>query len=504
MRATVTAPRALKLVISLLGPVLLAVFPLLSLFAQNQTDLEVSVLWWPLLGCLVGAVVVQGVFLALTRDVAKSGVLASLVVFAFCYYGVLTDRGPGLFLALWLVLTVLVLAVVLRTRLNFWPVAIVIALGAAAMAVPQVVTLSVYHARNPAPTATDPRLWPTPLEAPVVPAGTKLPDIYVIVPDDYARSDVLAQYFQYDNGEFIHQLESRGFVISEQDRSPYSDSESNIASLVNMDYLDAFATVLGATSEDVRAVQRVIEDNRAARLLAPLGYDYVHLDTDEVTFSGGNPDISPFAPPDSFSSLWLQQTVLRTIGGPLGFDQEARDDRFRTAIRSEFSRLVSVPESGTPKFVVFHTLLPHDPYLYDSQGRPVTFPGRTEEDLASTVGRTYYLQQLEYVNRLLLDSVDRILERASTPPVILVQSDEGFQANSEPFGEAAMQDIRVKGLSAFYLPGHSGAGVPDPPNSVNDLRFVFNEYLGTDYPMLDTVSYPEGDYPYQFEPMKVR
>jgi hypothetical protein len=46
--------------------------------------------------------------------------------------------------------------------------------------------------------------------------------------------------------------------------------------------------------------------------------------------------------------------------------------------------------------------------------------------------------------------------------------------------------------------------VPEPPNTVNTLRFVFNRYLGTRYPMLRSASYPETDYPYQFEEMRVR
>jgi hypothetical protein len=88
--------------------------------------------------------------------------------------------------------------------------------------------------------------------------------------------------------------------------------------------------------------------------------------------------------------------------------------------------------------------------------------------------------------------------------VIVLQSDEGFQSNSEPFGEAAMQDIRVKGLAAFSLPGITGPHLPDPPNTVNDLRFVLNAYLGTRYPLLRSASYPEGDLPYDFQELRVK
>jgi hypothetical protein len=86
--------------------------------------------------------------------------------------------------------------------------------------------------------------------------------------------------------------------------------------------------------------------------------------------------------------------------------------------------------------------------------------------------------------------------------VIVLQADEGFQADEGTFGEAAMQHIRVKGLIALYLPGAKSA-LPEPPNTVNTLRFVFNRYLGTHYPLLRTASYPELDFPYQFEGMRV-
>jgi hypothetical protein len=247
-----------------------------------------------------------------------------------------------------------------------------------------------------------------------------------------------------------------------------------------------------------------MEDNRAGRLLGSVGYRYVHLDTDDVTFAGGNPEISSLVPPDGFPNLWMRRSVLRLVGGPLGFDQSATDERFRDGIRSVFGKLAAVPAQPGPKFVVFHTLLPHDPYIFGARGQSVTFPGHSDESLATARGRAYYLRQLQFTDRLLLGAVDQILARSKTPPVIVVQADEGFQANPEPFGEAAMNDIRVKGLSAFHLPGRGRAGAPQPPNTVNSLRFVMNRYLGTHYPMLRSASYPEGDLPYDFKEMRVR
>ena len=115
----------------------------------------------------------------------------------------------------------------------------------------------------------------------------------------------------------------------------------------------------------------------------------------------------------------------------------------------------------------------------------------------------YYLRQLEYLNSKLLETVDAILAHSKSPPVIVIQSDEGFQADAETFGDAAMQQIRVKGLIALHLPGVRGSRMPSPPNTVNTLRFVFNRYLGAHYPLLRSASYPEQDLPYQFQEMRV-
>ncbi|MEA2425158.1 MAG: hypothetical protein QOH13_1568, partial [Thermoleophilaceae bacterium] len=470
--------------------VLLAAFPLLSLFAQNQSEVEISLLWWPLGLTVLGTLGLYGILWLITRRAARAGALASLSAVAFFYYGL--SNWP---VVLWLALLALGIAAIARTRHDLANLTLVLGAFAAVVTVPQIADIWAYHANHPSLSASDPRLRPTALAQPSIPKGARPPDIFVIIPDDYARADVLARYFHYDDGPFLRELERRGFRISAQSRSPYSDSESNTAAALNLDYLSRFPRVLGAKSEDVRPVKRVTEDNRASRLLEAAGYDYIHLDTDEVTFAGGNPRISALAPPDSFANLWMQKSILSLIGGPLGFDQSAQNARFRDSITSQFAQLGRQAEAPRPKFVVFHTLLPHDPYIFDAAGRAVTFPGHGDEDLASAQGRAYYLQQLEMLNRKLLTAIDQIRAHAKTPPVIVIQSDEGFQANPTPFGEKAMLDIRVKGLSAFSLPGRDNVGLPSPPNTVNGLRFVFNQYLGTHYEMLRSASYPEGDYP---------
>jgi hypothetical protein len=507
--ATSRLPRPLILACSIVAPLCLAVFPALSLFAQNQTDVAVSVLWPPLVASAGVTLALYGLFLLLTRRAAKAGALTSLAVAFVLYFGILHDNlSLGLsdraFLVLWAALFAAAAWLVVRRGRELLGVTLIAAVGAAVLAIPAAVRVASYQSAHPAISLSNPRLWPSALPAPRPAAGAARPDIYVLIPDDYARPDVLRRILHYDDSAFLAALQSRGFVVSPDARSPYSDSESNTAAELNLDYINQLPKILGAKSEDVRPVKRLAQDNRAAALLKPLGYHYSHIDTDEVTFGGSNPAISPLAPPDSFANLWMQKSVLRLLGGPLGFSKAAINERFRDSIQSQFRALEDTTRRPGPKFVVFHTLLPHDPYVYSDTGAPVTFPGHTDADPGSKLGMPYYVRQLKYLNGKLLNAIDAIRSNSSTPPVIVLMSDEGFQADPGTTGEAVATDIRVKGMLALSLPGADRHAGVRPPNTVNALRYVFNRSFGTHYPMLRSASYPEGDLPYQFEEMRVR
>ena len=357
----------------LLHPVLFAIFPLLSLFEQNQSELPLGVLWSPLAISIAGGAALFGVFLLIFRQAPKAGALASLVVFAFFYYGVFHDHASGWGLIkdwlvpLWAALFGIGAIALITTKRDLRNLTVIVTVGAVILVSGPVAKIVLYQLDHPAIRVTDARLWPDVLPKPVLAAGAPKPDIYVIIPDDYARTDILKQYFHYDNTPFIQQLRKWGFIIPGR-LSPYSDSESNIAAALNMGYLDGLPRILGKSSQDVRPVKTLIEDNRASRLLEGLGYRYVHLDSDEVTFAAGNPHISPVATPDSFTSLWLRDSVLRLIGGDVGFNEAAANERFRNSINSAFSRLGSATQEGSPKFVLFHTLAPHDPYVFGAKG----------------------------------------------------------------------------------------------------------------------------------------
>jgi hypothetical protein len=494
----------------LLPPILLALYPVLSLFEHNQSEIDLQVLCRALALAALSAAALFALFKLVFERGTKAGVLASLVVLAFFYFGIFTSdvsrwslSDRTLFL-IWLALFVLATAAVLRTKSDLVNLSRALGIFAVAILVSPVYKTVTYRIDHPPVRTSDPRLWPSAVQKPAVASGAGRPDIYFIIPDDYERPDVLKRYFRYDDSGFVRQLEKRGFVMADRGRSPYSKSELNMASALNMDYLSRLPKLLGKSSQDVQLVRRMIDDSRASHVLESLGYRYIHIDSDDITFAADNPHISTLAAPDNLTYLWLRDSVLRMVGGRYGFNEAATNERFRKSVRQAFDRLGASSKKPGPKFVVFHTLMPHDPYIFGARGQSVTFPDRSDTGHSTKQGMRYYVRQLRFLNRKLLEATDAILASSKAPPIIVIQSDEGFEALSEDWGEATVQDMRVKGLSAFYLPGAAKNRVPRDLNTVNSFRFLFNQYFGTHYPLLKSASYPELDLPYQFERMPVK
>src|SRR5207237_9710276 len=125
-----------------------------------------------------------------------------------------------------------------------------------------------------------------------------------------------------------------------------------------------------------------------------------------------------------------------------------------------------------------------------SHGQPVTSPDQSDTGHSTKFGMRYYTRQLQFVNSELLGAVDAILAQARTPPVIVLQSDEGFEALEEDWGEKAVRDMRVEGFCALYLPGKPRPRLPRTFNTVNSFRLLFNRYFGTHYRLLPSFSYP--------------
>jgi hypothetical protein len=128
-----------------------------------------------------------------------------------------------------------------------------------------------------------------------------------------------------------------------------------------------------------------------------------------------------------------------------------------------------------PKFVFAHFLVPHPPFIFAPNGEFAWAEGRAEG----------YLSNVAFIDSQIVSVVAEIIEKSKTPPVIIIMGDHG--ATGIPKLETPQWRMSI--LNAYYVNEQAQQDLYDSITPVNTFRVVFNNYFGTDYPLLEDLSY---------------
>ena len=316
-------------------------------------------------------------------------------------------------------------------------------------------------------------------------SGRGGPDIYYIVLDGYARADVLAKYYGFDNEPFLDGLRERGFQVSEASRSNFYWTFMSIGSSLNLDYIQSLVDGgLDPGSRDRTELYRILRDNRAARFLRERGYRYVHL---QSTWGGtaSNPYADEFLPCHAglFGNEYLRAVAdaswLRALESKASLD-------IASCHLQNFETLAVQARAPGPKFVFAHFVPPHHPYLFDRDGtvlRRATISDQFEFQKRLWEDRAAYAGQLAYVNRRIGEVVGRLIDDSAEKPVIILVSDHGPNLRSGMY-PVEQRQVRLSNLTALYLPGATAGVLPADATPVNHMRRVFNLYFDAGLPLL--------------------
>lgn len=495
-----------------LHPILLSIFPILSLYQANHQFVRPQELTAPL---LISTAVAGGLWVvvaALTRDVRRSAQTASVLVcllfgvsfgpalasFALTELSVYWVRADVLVSAAVVIAVLLPLSVFLIVRiwrkrrdprgadgaLNLMGAVLVVLpawqIGSALMAGQVVLPYK-----------------PEPLFRSGEATESSRPSIFYLVLDGYARDDVLRDLFGVDNEPFLRELESRGFQVARECTSNYVQTPLSLASSLNARYLREDD---GDPEGDREQLRDRIGQNAVTASLKGLGYRTVafdsgfdltniRLDVDEFR--------SPRPRPTGFHQYLIEHSPLhwlesRREGGSM-FDQA------RERIEYAMEGLPRLAASGNSIFAFVHIIIPHPPFLYKADGSPYEKPGdRFNLVDGDTFKRSYggealyregYRGQVEYLNRRLLEVIDRMLEASPEPPVILIQSDHGSGLNYW-LDDVEATDLRERfgNFTAVLLPA-GGAPLRQDITPVNLFRVVLRQVFGVPLEELDDRCY---------------
>ena len=306
------------------------------------------------------------------------------------------------------------------------------------------------------------------------------PDIYYIILDEAAGFDVARNYFDYDQVDtFVEFLDEKGFYVAENSQATYPSTLYQLSSIFNYEPLPY--------PSDTPDYFLAISDNKVVRYLREKGYQIVVLNemrsqlgyptmpkmnADLSLSIEGNQENTNMIFNNEFVRMLGKQTMLRPL-----FDQmEAATliyENHANTIYFAMEKIGNISEVSSPKFVYFHLLIPHVPFMFNHLG--------FVNDQNAFYDWNYYLDNYRFSLRV-AESMIRSIFSASDPdkpPIIILQSDHGARniPSTDPYHhplEDYPEEYASHIINAIYLPHCDEKLMSQDMNPINTFSIIFN------------------------------
>lgn len=351
------------------------------------------------------------------------------------------------------------------------------------------------------------------------PGTERPPDIYYVILDGYGRADVLEEYFGFDNQAFLEFLTGAGFYVGEASHSNYGVTHLSVASTLNMDYLNDLAAAMGVESTDHRPISHLILDSLVVRALRSSGYEIVATETGYRRTELTGADLffrRPSARVSPFEALMIEESFLRAVldlAAEFGFERWYPGYSSHAGlVRFSLEKLGDAADLPGPKFVFVHVFAPHPPFVFDRDGNSPAQTGSYSTHDGNQFGgsvkeyREGYVDQVQYLNRVLMTVVEDILARSELQPIIILQGDHGsgLMTNWDAPAETDLRE-RMSILNAVLLPAKARSALYPEISPVNTFRLIFDSLFGTNLGLLPDRSYfSSWRWPYDFIELEYR
>lgn len=505
-------------------PFLLAAYPILWLYSNNVSEASPGELVGPIALVLGASGLIWGGAFGLLRNARKAGLVTSILLVLFFglspvqegtnqllyylstfwvpYHGPI--RSANYVFAAMALLSLAACYLVVGRLKDTGPLTGILNVFSIALTLAAMV--SIVWASSPSLSGEHARWNPRPITRLEEPA-TK-PDIYYIILDTYARRDVMKALFDFDIQPFLDRLERKGFYIADQATANYCQTRLCLSSSLNAQYIDEIARGRG---NDLTGLAECIGRNNVIETLRPLGYKY-------VSFSSGfaeteHPRSDLYLTPSYLPFTGFQRLLITTtpFGSLLPVPKSL--DRFETIrerVLYALEHLPDVADDPESTFTFAHFMCPHPPFLFGENGEDIRdrdnapyrgegkkFDGLTSE---TNVYQRGFRDQSIFITKRIEETIDRILAKSKTPPIILLQSDHGSGMNLDT-SRLEKTDLmeRMTILSASYFPERRYDRLYESISPVNTFRVVFNTFFGANLSLLaDRSFFSTWEEPYKF------
>lgn len=323
------------------------------------------------------------------------------------------------------------------------------------------------------------------------------PDIYVILLDGYPRADVLDYAFDIDNSAFLSALGARGFDVATASHSDYLWTHVSVPSALNLAYVEQIPTMVEVIEGDAPrqpTLRTTVADNAAFDLAREHGYT-------PAAVGSGFEEVAPRLADvyvdggqlNEFEVSVLVSTFVGDLVAVAAPDFASAQQRDRIASNLAVLADIAAIRDRDPTLVFAHVPAPHQPVVFGADGAPVAVPisdtfyadspperGEDPEEY-----RERYRAQMPYLNDLILDSIDGVLDASEEPPVIVLFADHGSASvvdwnTTQPENADPARLLERTGTLFAALTPNRGDIFPDDVSPVDIYRLLLDAYFGTE------------------------
>lgn len=312
------------------------------------------------------------------------------------------------------------------------------------------------------------------------------PDVYYIILDAYTSNNALIHRFYFNNDEFLEQCKIRGFYIADSSTSNYPFTKLSLASSLNCEYIEGIAQNSANRNDYTKSLDQLITNNRVMNIFKKNGYHLIKIaNWWPLNLSGTNSFISQYQL--LFIGI-LQKSILKPYFDYFGGITESRKD-----INTSFLNLHNaIIETAHPKFVFAHIMCPHPPFVFESNGEKphllkILFNWENKS--------TRYVNQVSYLNKIVLSFVDTILANSKTRPIVLLQGDHGAMfINTSILDTKAVPDsiflkYQFMIFNAYLVPDQIRKQLYSTISPVNSFRIITNNLFLSQLKLLPDKNY---------------
>jgi hypothetical protein len=488
---------------ALLLPVLLAVIPTLYHYGNNVAKLTAVSLWRMVVFNAVLAILIYLICLVFIRfQPFKAALAASIFLIFFNVYGLLYRYLLHLdvirikqytLLPLTIIFSIYVISFLTRWKppvLNkLWNNLLLIVCLLVLFNLITIVPVELKRLKSDRPTQSS-------REQVQVSSSKASPDIYYIVLDEFEGLQGMREYWKYQGvDEFASFLKDRNFFVAESSHGSTTDTLHEMASRLN--YREYPLSTEG--DDDYLAFFGEIANNRVMDTLRSRGYKTVVFDETRLGYPAAKSIPADYL--YEYGSASIPQGQVGTYGlyfdefGEIVIDNTmlyAVSQKYKSnnALLNDHTNMISFTidnivdkDIPSPKFVYVHLLLPHQPFIYNEDGKIV--------DSDHFTNWNYYIDNYKFSIKVAEILVDKILKGSDpkNPPVIILQSDHGARnlpnrnENSKIL-ENYPENLKTLILYTLYLPGYDSSSLPQDINPINTFPIVFNHLFDAGIPLL--------------------